>query len=201
MELCIIDYGAGNAVNVKNAFAKLGVNARVSADTADWDAADGLVFPGVGSFGAAMRNIGEKSGVLGELISKRKTPFLGICLGMQLLLEGSEESPGVRGLGAVEGSVKRFGSGLPVPHMGWNSVEAVGDCPLFEGLDGMYAYFVHSYFCVPEDSGAVSAKTKYGVEFASAIWKGNLFATQFHPEKSGEKGLSLLGNFIREVRK
>ncbi|MBN2122591.1 imidazole glycerol phosphate synthase subunit HisH [Candidatus Micrarchaeota archaeon] len=201
MGICIIDYGAGNAVNVRNAFAKLGVSAEVSAEAEDWENADGLVFPGVGSFGAAMRNIGGKDAVLREAVLERRMPFLGICLGMQLLLESSEESSGVRGLGVVGGSVKRFGIGLPVPHMGWNSVEAVGNCPLFEGLDGMYAYFVHSYYCVPADSALVSAKTEYGVEFASSIWKDNLFATQFHPEKSGEKGLALLGNFIREVRK
>jgi glutamine amidotransferase len=201
MELCILGYGAGNAVNVKNAFAKLGIAAKVSADAADWERADALVFPGVGSFGAAMRNIGEKKEVLRREVLERKMPFLGICLGMQLLLDESEESAGVYGLGIVRGSVKRFGRGLPVPHMGPNRVEAVGECPLFDGLDGMYAYFVHSYYCVPDDSAVVSAKTGYGVEFASAFWKGNLFATQFHPEKSGEKGLALLGNFIKEVRR
>jgi glutamine amidotransferase len=201
MEIGIIDYGAGNAVNVKNALSRIGVEAEISASAEAWGKMDALIFPGVGSFGAAMENLGGGADAIREIIGGKGTPFLGICLGMQLLLGSSEESPGVAGLGAVGGQVKKFGGGLPVPHMGWNRVEAVGDCPLFEGLEGMYAYFVHSYYCVPEDSGAVAAKTSYGVDFASSIWKGNLFATQFHPEKSGEKGLVLLKNFAKEVRK
>jgi glutamine amidotransferase len=201
MEIGIIDYGAGNAVNVKNALEKLGFSAQISAESKNWEGADALIFPGVGSFGAAMGNLGERADSIREIIGGEGVPFLGICLGMQLLMEGSEESPGVGGLGALKGEVKRFGEGLPVPHMGWNRVEPAGECPLFGGIGGMYAYFVHSYYCVPEDGGAVAARTGYGAEFASALWKKNIFATQFHPEKSGEKGLALLENFVKEARK
>lgn len=200
MEIAIVDYGAGNAVNVKNALEKLGAGGTISASPADWGKADGIIFPGVGSFGAAMENLGEKGEALAGAVESG-TPFLGVCLGMQLIMDGSEESPGVRGLGLVGGKAVRFGKGLPVPHMGWNLVSAEAGCPLFEGIGKLYAYFVHSYYCVPEEGRVVAAKTGYGVEFASALWKGNIFATQFHPEKSGEEGLRVLGNFVKEARK
>lgn len=200
MRIRIIDYGAGNAVNVKNALEKIGAEAQISADADEWKSADAIVFPGVGSFGAAVKNLGGRMQALAEILESG-TPFLGICLGMQLLMDESEESPGVRGLGAIRGRVERFGEGLPVPHMGWNRVEPGESSPLFEGIGGMYAYFVHSYYCIPLDGECIAAKTEYGREFASSFWKRNIFATQFHPEKSGEGGLKVLANFAREAAK
>ena len=199
MDISIVDYKAGNAVNVKNAFEKLGASASIAQDEKEWEKASAIVFPGVGSFGAAVKNLGGRVDSLRELIAEG-TPFLGICLGMQLLMEKSEESGGIPGLGVVPGTAKRLEGTLPVPHMGWNKVEEM-DSPLFEGMDAAYAYFVHSYCCIPSDAGWIAAKTEYEKQFASAFWKGNVFATQFHPEKSGAAGLKMLQNFIREVKK
>jgi glutamine amidotransferase len=196
--IVIIDYGAGNTANVKNAFEKLGTRTTVSDDTAEWKKADALVFPGVGSFGAAMGFLGEKSETIKQL--SQRLPFLGICLGMQLLMDDSRESPGVSGFGLVEGRVKKFSGLLPVPQIGWNRIEQL-ESPLFEGLRPFYAYFANSYYCEPEDKSLVAATTTYGAKFASAFSKKNIFATQFHPEKSGEKGLQVLENFIKEVRR
>ncbi|MBU0590683.1 imidazole glycerol phosphate synthase subunit HisH [Candidatus Micrarchaeota archaeon] len=200
MKFIIIDYGAGNATNVKSALLKIGVSSMISSDAATWTNADALIFPGVGSFGAAMKNLGNKSEILKDLITKGK-PFLGICLGMQLLMDASEESSGVQGLGIIPGKAKLFITSLPVPQMCWNKVKSLNS-PLFDGLDEFYAYFVHSYYCDLSDSSYVSAKTEYGgITFASAFWRKNIYATQFHPEKSGVKGLQLLRNFITEVKK
>ena len=205
MRLVIIDYGAGNVASVRNAFAKLGVKTLVSANPKEWQRADALVLPGVGAFGAAAVKLDARKKVLRGLIQKEGKPFLGICLGMQLLLDESEESPGARGLGVIPGRVRRFQGKLPVPQTGWNLVEPTrlaGDGnPLFDGMGKFYAYFVHSYYCAPADRSVVSANTEYGRRFASAFCQGNLYATQFHPEKSGPDGLRLLQNFVREAKK
>ena len=200
MDLVIIDYGAGNIANVRNAFKKLGFSCRASGSEARWKKADALVLPGVGAFGAAMQNLGPKSQTLKAVLTENETPFLGVCLGMQLLMEGSEESPGTKGLGAIKGNAVRFRTALPIPHMGWNRVET-SPSPFFDGLEDFFAYFVHSYRCDPADKSLISATTDYGVPFASAISKGRIFATQFHPEKSGESGLRLLANFVKEARR
>ncbi len=211
--IVIIDYGSGNAVNVQNALRKLGADPLISASEREWKEADGLIFPGVGAFGAAMQSLGSRADALKQAITDSGIPFLGICLGMQLLFKESEESAGTRGLGVLEGIVSRFENktGLPIPQMGWNEVEVRGNSvgisdrsPLFNGLpDRFYAYFVHSYYCrVDErDRTSVCARTSYGIDFDSALCRGNIFATQFHPEKSGKDGLLVLQNFLNEVKR
>ncbi len=200
MKIIIIDYGAGNATNVKNALNQLGIQSIISDDIYVWKNADALIFPGVGSFGAAMQTLGNRTAILKDIITTKQIPFLGICLGMQLLMENSAESPGTPGLGIIKGIVKKFNTKLPVPQIGWNKVNT-NDSPLFQGINRIYAYFVHSYHCIPNDQSCISATTNYGIEFASAFTKGNIYATQFHPEKSGETGLLILKNFIDGVKK
>jgi glutamine amidotransferase len=198
--IAIIDYGAGNTANVKNAFDKLGITSAVTSDVTLINGADAIVLPGVGSFGAAMEKLESKRNELAELIKEK--PFLGICLGMQLLFEQSEESKGVRGFGLLNGTVKKFKGNLPVPHTGWNKVNVTHQSSaIFDGINEFYAYFVHSYYCAPADKSAISASTDYGISFPSVISVKNLFLTQFHPEKSGEKGLMILNNFVRSVRR
>lgn len=199
MNLAIIDYGAGNTANVRNAFQKIGCTAKVSSKGKDLEKADALVLPGVGAFGSAMNRLNKENVNIGQLVLDGK-PFLGICLGMQLLLESSEETPGVAGFGLIKGNVKKFRTALPVPQIGWNRVVVKGS-PLFAGLKDFQAYFLHSYYCNPEDKSLIFGTTKYGIKFASAVWKKNMFGTQFHPEKSGEIGLLILRNFINEVKK
>ncbi|MDO8553668.1 MAG: imidazole glycerol phosphate synthase subunit HisH [Candidatus Micrarchaeota archaeon] len=198
MKIVIIDYGAGNTANVKNAFEKLGAAVTISSSEAVWKNADALVLPGVGVFGAAMKRLNGKCDAIVKLISDGK-PFLGICLGMQLLLEKSEESDGVQGLGVLVGEVKKFRGKLPVPQIGWNKVE-FQKSSLPQGLKNFYGYFANSYYCEPKDNSWVAATTDYGVKFPSVFRQKNIFATQFHPEKSGELGLKFLKNFIREVK-
>ena len=162
--------------------------------------ADGAILPGVGSFGDAMDHLTD-SGLVGavrEFASSGK-PFLGICLGLQVLFDASEESPDATGLSVFSGRVRRFPSdmGLKIPHIGWNSIEYDRECPIFKGLsDQPYVYFVHSYYLQAEDEGVVSAVAEYGIPFHAAVWKDNVFATQFHPEKSGSVGLQILRNFV-----
>ncbi len=200
MKIAIIDYGAGNTANVKNAFDKLGANAILSSSDSVWKTADALVLPGVGSYGAAVKKLAGKEKPLIDIIQSGK-PFLGICLGMQLLLEKSEEDNAVSGFGIFTGQVKRFEISLPVPQIAWNKVKPSGNSNLFDGLDDFYAYFVHSYYCEPDDQSIIAATSDYGIRFASALSRKNLFATQFHPEKSGAQGLQLLGNFLKLVKK
>ncbi|MBU0532761.1 imidazole glycerol phosphate synthase subunit HisH [Candidatus Micrarchaeota archaeon] len=200
IDIAIIDYNAGNTINVKNAFGKLGANVVISDSPFIWEKADGIIFPGVGYFGSAVRNLDENAKLLKDLITKKKVPFFGICLGMQLLMDKSDESPEINGLGIIPGQVCRFEGSYPIPQIGWNKVEQLNS-PLFDGLDDFYAYFAHSYYCDPTDKTLVAATTKYGEQFSSAFWKENIFAVQFHPEKSGELGLKILKNFLNEVRK
>jgi imidazole glycerol phosphate synthase glutamine amidotransferase subunit len=197
--ITVVDYGAGNAVNVKNALLKLGVEVTISDSPVVWQKADAIVFPGVGSFGAAIENLGEKIEKLRSMLNEGKS-FLGICLGMQLLMDESEESPGINGFGLIQGRVKRFDRSLPVPQIGWNKIERLNS-PLFNGMEEFNAYFVNSYYCDPIDNSWIGGTTDYGMRFASAFWKKNIYATQFHPEKSGEQGLQILKNFVKEVRR
>jgi len=199
--IAIVDYMAGNLTSVRLAFERIGVPASVAQTPGDILKADRVVFPGVGSAGAAMRTL-ARLGLADALreAARRKTPFLGICLGAQIIFERSEEDGGTPGLGLVRGSVCRFrpcSPGDKVPQMGWNSVISARPHPLFNGIEsGSEFYFVHSYYPAPSDPADVLGETCYaGVSFASAIGRGNLAATQFHPEKSGRIGLRLLKNF------
>ncbi len=198
--IAIIDYGAGNIGSVKKAVVQCGGEAIVTADPSVIESADGIIFPGVGAFGDAMEQLSSKG--LDKVVRKciaEDHPFLGICPGMQMLFDSSEEAPGVDGLGVFGGEIVRFPSdmGLKVPHIGWNSIEYDRGCPLFRGLPAEpYVYFVHSFYLRAKDTGCVSAETDYGVKFHAAVWHRKCFATQFHPEKSGEVGLTMLKNFI-----
>lgn len=211
LHIAIIDYGMGNLRNVQKAFEHMGIEARVSSLPADLDRADGWVLPGVGAFGDAMENLRAAS--LVEPIRQgvaRGKPLLGICLGLQLLFQTSNEMGLHRGLGVLPGHVTRFEDGmkhagqtLKVPHVGWNQFHLTGQgrkSPLLEGVpDGSYAYFVHSYYVVPADSEDALAMTDYGIDFASVVGRGNVFGAQPHPEKSQEVGLGLLRNFAQIV--
>jgi len=196
--IVVVDYGMGNLKSVLNAFAKLGAGVTVSGDPGVVGGASSIVLPGVGAFGRCMENL-EKKGLadaIKEHIGKNKR-YLGICLGMQILFESSEEAPGVKGLGVIPGKVTRFTGPVKVPHMGWNSIDIMKESKILNGVSpGDFFYFVHSYYCVPEDEGFISTATEYGTRFTSSVEKGNLFACQFHPEKSQGVGLRLLKNFI-----
>lgn len=196
--IAIIDYGAGNLRSVELAFNRLGVTAKATGDPSVIVAADGVILPGVGAFADAMGAL-KRSGLIPVIHETAASgrPFLGICLGMQALMEGSEEGPGVSGLGLVPGFVRRLPDcGLKIPHMGWNSLAAKKSSPLFEGLPAQpYVYFVHSYACEASDPADVLAETEYGVSFHSAVQRGNIMGVQFHPEKSGRTGQRMLRNF------
>lgn len=196
--ITIIDYNIGNLASVANALNKLKVKSIITADSNEIKKADGLILPGVGSAGEGMRNLRERGldKIIIEQINKGR-PFLGICLGMQLLFEKSKEG-NVACLGIFKGIVKKFQKERKVPQIGWNQVKNQKSKKLFMGIpDRSYFYFVNSYYCVPEDKSIVAAETEYGEKFASIIVKDNIVATQFHPEKSGKIGFCLLNNFLR----
>ena len=204
--IAVIDYGAGNLQSVEKAFRFIGRDdVTVTGSPETLGNADAAVLPGVGAFGDAMESL-DKSGLVGPVLNfiASGRPFLGICLGLQLLFEKSEESPGVRGLGVLKGEIRRIpaSAGLKIPHVGWNSLsiaEADGS-GLFRQIGAEpYVYFVHSYYLKAEDRSIVTATASYGVEIDAAVRKGNLFATQFHPEKSGGTGLAILKNFVSFV--
>ena len=200
--IAIIDYGMGNIHSVKKALEAKGANVVVTSNHLEIKRARKLVLPGVGAFGDAMAELEKRDLVepIAEHIQDRKQ-FLGICLGMHLLFESSEESPGIKGLGILKGKVVKFGAfaGLKVPHMGWNQIKIRSiNCPLFKDMGTAgEVYFCHSFYPDPEDSQIIAASTEYGIDFASIIWKDNLFATQFHPEKSQATGLKILENFVK----
>lgn len=196
----IIDYGAGNIKSVEKALLSLGQEVVITDDKETILNADRIILPGVGAFGDAMAQL-EKTGldvVIREAVEKN-IPFLGICLGLQLLFEKSEEAPGVKGLGILKGEVKKIPAeqGLKIPHMGWNSLHFAHDGKLFHGIEeGSYVYFVHSYYLKAEEEFIVKASTEYGVSIHASVEKDNVFACQFHPEKSSETGLKILKNFV-----
>ena len=198
--VAIIDYGAGNLRSVQKAFERLGHCARITADPGVVVSAPAVVFPGQGASPQAMAAL--QSTGMDEAIRQAirdGTPFFGVCLGLQLLMDWSEEGS-TPCLGVVAGQVKRLPAGLKVPHMGWNSVQLNVDHPVFEGVPSeSYFYFVHSYYAEPEAAEAIVGTTSYGVEFCSVAAQGNLVATQFHPEKSGPLGLRLYDNFVRRL--
>ncbi|MEO0413573.1 MAG: imidazole glycerol phosphate synthase subunit HisH [Verrucomicrobiota bacterium] len=197
----VIDYGGGNLQNVLNVLKHLGHAGQLVSAEADLDGVDRLIFPGVGAFGDCVKHLDEQ-GLRQPILSwlEQDRPFLGICLGYQVLFESSEENPGVEGLGFFKGSVQKFplDMGLKVPHMGWNEVHPVNrDQFLWEGIeDPTYLYFVHSFRPEPEDKEIIHSQTHYGVDFASSVQQGNVFAGQFHPERSQEAGLKLVDNFL-----
>lgn len=199
--IAVIDYGMGNLHSVRKALEVVGADAMVLSDPADIAKADKIVFPGVGSFGEAMKELKRRSLTMPikEAIENGK-PFLGLCLGLQLLFEKSEEAPGVKGLCVLRGEVKRFRGALKVPHMGWNNilmVQGTRDKILKNVPDGSYMYFVHSYYVRPKDKNVILTNTRYGIDFASGVCKDNIYAFQFHPEKSQALGLKILENFIK----
>jgi imidazole glycerol-phosphate synthase subunit HisH len=201
--IAIIDYGMGNLRSVQKGLEHVGFNAVVTRDVSEIDAARGVVLPGVGAFSACMENLG-KFGLIEPIqeIVRRKKPFLGICLGLQLLFSESEEFGKQKGLDLFAGKVVGFHAeeNLKVPHMGWNRIEKKKESPFLEGIvSGDYVYFVHSFYVVPDESSIVATKTDYGNSFVSSIATDRLFACQFHPEKSQELGLRILANFGRFV--
>lgn len=198
--IAIIDYDAGNLRSVEKALLSLGEEAVITRNQEEIFSADKVVLPGVGAFGDAMEKLNQYglTDVIRQVAAKG-TPFLGICLGLQLMFESSEESPGTEGLGLLKGRILRFPDrpGFKVPHMGWNSLDIRPDSRLFSGISpGEYVYFVHSYYLKAENEEAVAAAAEYGVRIHAAVEWGNLYACQFHPEKSGDTGLRILKNFV-----
>lgn len=197
--IAIIDYGVGNLRSVEKAFAATGCKAIVSSDEKDLRAAERLVLPGVGAFGACMKALKQRGfdRVVRERV-KDGTPLLGVCVGMQLLFDESDEFGSTPGLGLLRGRVKRFNDELVVPHVGWNRVYQCGPHGLFADVgDESFFYFVHSYYCEPEDQSVAAGETEYGVRYASVVAHRNICGVQFHPEKSQDAGLRLLRNFAR----
>lgn len=202
--IAIIDYGMGNLRSVQKGFEKVGFPAQVTSEPKTVLEADRIVLPGVGAFRDCMKNL-EEGGFIEPILRviNEGRPFLGICLGLQLLFTESEEFGLHKGLDVIPGRVTRFPEGmteqdeeLKVPHMGWNQLSIKRSPPAFSGIpDGAHFYFVHSYYVQPEDVSVVATTTDYGIEFCSSVWKDNIVATQFHPEKSQERGLAILKNF------
>lgn len=199
----MVDYGIGNVRSVQKALEHVGAEVVLTADPDVIRTADKVVLPGVGAFGAGMAAL-EEGGLIAAIreAAGRRSWLLGICLGMQLLFEESEEMGRFEGLGLLPGRVVRFpASEMKVPHVGWNEIEHDGGHPLLEGVPaGAYAYFVHSYYCVPADAGVVIARTEYGLRFAAIAGRGNVAGIQFHPEKSQHVGLRILRNFVKAAR-
>lgn len=197
--IAIIDYDAGNLKSVEKALVSLGEEVLVSRDSSEILQADKVILPGVGSFGDAMNNL-DKFGLVDTIkqVTGNGTPFLGICLGLQLLFKESDETPGVEGLDILPGKILKIPAkeGFKIPHMGWNSLDVKPGAKLFKGLEGNpYVYFVHSYYLKAADEGIVAATTEYTTHIHASVESGNVFACQFHPEKSSDVGLKILKNF------
>jgi len=210
--IAIVDYGMGNLRSVQKAFERTGLNAQVTNIPETIKKADALVLPGVGAFRDCMANLAhlELEDTVKSFIKTGK-PYFGICLGLQILLTSSEEFGISKGLDIIKGSVVEFNKNMPdpqsgeimkIPHMGWNTLENMKQSPLFDGIkDGEYFYFVHSFYIKPSDMAYASSTTGYGIEFVSSIWKDNIVATQFHPEKSQTAGLKIIENFGKWIKK
>nr|WP_288556529.1 imidazole glycerol phosphate synthase subunit HisH [uncultured Mediterraneibacter sp.] len=198
--IAIVDYDAGNIKSVEKALISLGQEVCVTRDADEILQADKVILPGVGAFGDAMEKL-HRYGLVDVIrkVVEKKTPFLGICLGLQLLFERSDEAPGVEGLGILKGEILKIpaAEGLKIPHMGWNSLQLKHNGKLFQNLgEETYVYFVHSYYLKAEDPSIVKATTEYGVSIDASVEQENVFACQFHPEKSSDAGLQILKNFI-----
>jgi glutamine amidotransferase len=198
-QVAIIDYGVGNLRSVEKAFAANGCTAVVSSDEKVLRQAERLVLPGVGAFGACINNLVARG--FDDLVRERVaagTPLLGVCVGMQMLFQESEEFGASRGLGFLRGRVRRFSADLVVPQVGWNQVRQQNSNPLFAGIsDSAFFYFVHSYYCEPTEPEVIAGETDYGGRYASVVARENLFGVQFHPEKSQRDGLRMLANFAQ----
>ena len=201
--IVLIDYGMGNLMSVSKALEYVGGEVRLARTPAEAEGAEGIVLPGVGAFGDGMEHL-KAAGFVPFLREKAAAgrPLLGICLGMQMLMDSSEESPGVPGLSIIPGKVLRFpDAGLKVPQIGWNSIIPAPDNPFLQGIPGnAFFYFVHSYYVQPEDPADTAALCHYMIDFAAAVRRGNTFAVQFHPEKSQDCGLTILRNFIHQCK-
>jgi glutamine amidotransferase len=197
--IAIIDYGAGNLRSVVNALSRLGYRPRITSSPADVVNAEAVILPGVGAAADTMASL-ERLGLISSVLQyvAEDRPFLGVCIGLQLLFSGTEEGGWHKCLGIIPGRVRRLPAGLKIPHMGWNQLKQKVSHPIFDGIpDEANFYFVHSYYVEPDDRSLVIGETEYGLPICSAIARGKLIATQFHPEKSGEVGLKFYDNFIR----
>ena len=199
--IAVIDYGMGNLGSVAKAFMAIGAKVRITSSPKDLIKAQKIVLPGVGAFSYTMSSL-KQLGLEASLIENIEDgkPYLGLCLGLQTLFQESEEGSKRKGLGLVKGSVKRFkNTNLKVPHMGWNQIKVKNTkCPLLKNIpDGSWMYFVHSYYVIPKDKKLIATDTDYGIKFASMIWKDNVYATQFHPEKSQTLGMRMLENIVK----
>ena len=192
--ITIIDYKSGNLKSISNGFRKIGAEFQITDDKELIANSDYLVLPGVGAFGSAMENLRPFEDVIFEHVSDDK-PFLGICLGQQVLMSSSEESVGVDGLDLFKGHAELLSGDVKIPHMGWNKLKVCNDSPILEGIDGEYFYFVHSYHVVPDDESIIAGVCEYGGDVVASLSQNNLFSTQFHPEKGGVAGLKILKNF------
>ena len=195
--IAVIDYGMGNLRSVQKAFEHIGIAAEITSDASVLRQADGAVLPGVGAFSDGMKNLSDTGLIpsINDFIASGR-PFLGICLGLQLLFDSSLEGGLFTGLGIMRGRIVPLPRDRIVPHMGWNNLNVLQPAPLFKGLpEEPYVYFVHSYQAIPEDEGIITATAEYGIAVTAAVQSGNVYATQFHPEKSGDVGLQILKNF------
>ena len=202
-KIVIVDYGMGNLRNVQKGFEQIGFETKVTRNKKEIERASAIVLPGVGAFKDCMENL-EKFGLIEPLLRsiQKGKPYLGICLGLQILFSESEEFGFQKGLDLIRGKVVKFKPDQEhkVPHMGWNGIEKKMEIPFLQGIEsGDFFYFVHSYYVIPEEPQWISTLTNYGIPFVSSIWKENLFAIQFHPEKSQQKGLRILENFARSI--
>lgn len=201
--IAIIDYGSGNLKSIRNGFQHIGADVVITQDKKELEKADAMILPGVGAFGTAMQNLTKYKETIYQHINDGK-PFLGVCLGLQVLFSESEENLGIKGLDIFPGKVVRFpetlkNEGLKVPHMGWNNLNIRKKSPLLDGIGRDYMYFVHSYYVQPDHDEIVVATVDYGIDVPAMVAQDNVFATQFHPEKSGDFGLKILKNFLKRV--
>ena len=200
-QVSIVNYGVGNLRSVKRGLEKSGAKVLITHNPKDLNKSDAIVLPGVGAFAAAVKNIAPLSDVVTQLVDDRK-PLFGICLGLQLLFTRSSENGSTDGLNLISGDIVKLPDSVKLPQMGWNAVDIVRSHPLLEGVQNhSYAYFVHTYVPQPSERNVIVATTEYGFRFPSVIAKQNLFATQFHPEKSGRTGLTILKNFVKIVKR